>query len=129
MAKFSRISDKPDVATLSDESRVALVDEIIALDKEVADIHDDGSISGRNKVLRVCQINEVSSVHCLFQGLIRTSDEIGWPIAFGRIFFFLFFLFFFFLFSLFSFLNYAKMVEDILLGFFAFILGPTALAI
>ena len=30
-------------------------------------------------------------------------------------------------FSLFSFLNYAKMVEDILLGFFAFILGANAL--
>ena len=50
---------------------------------------------------------------------------LGHPISivFGRIFFS-----FFFLFSLFSFLNYAKMVEDILLGFFAFILGPKALA-
>ena len=70
-------------------------------------------------------------ITCIEQNrLIRTSDEIGCPIAFGRIFFFSFFSsFFFLLFSLFCFLNYAKMVEDILLGFFLFILGPKALAI
>ena len=37
-----------------------------------------------------------------------------------------FFFLFFSSFSLFCFLNYAKMVEDILLGFLAFILGPKA---
>ena len=63
--------------------------------------------------------------------IIRTSDFIGCPIGFGRMFFFFFFLLLLLLllFSLFYFLNYVKMVQDIVLGCFAFILGPKAIAI
>ena len=63
--------------------------------------------------------------------LIRTSDGLGHPMKsmsyrFWQNFFFFFSSNFFFLFSLFYFLNYLKIVQDILLGFFAFILDPKA---